>query len=192
MYQIFKSCIEVDQIEETLSLEEIKRHYNNIQRCNLYTDMIFAEVNDEAVSYGRCMWNLEVNGEYFYPWIVNLKPEWRGKGIGFAMAQHLHARIKEIARQHPKTAVKYLQNGASDTQLWQQDLLARLEMEPIRYGILMTRPCSQPIETTPLPEGIEMRPTKTADLRKIWESANEAFRDHFGAVEPTEEEYQNW
>jgi mycothiol synthase len=190
--EIFQAMQTADKIEETYTLEELANSYNNLQRCNLYTDMIFAEVKDEPVGCGRCSWKPEINGDHIYSLVVNLKPDWRGSGIGIAMAKHLQARVLEIARRHPPEAPKYIQMGASNAQPWQTQLILDEGFEPVRYGILMTRPCSLPIETTELPPDLDMRPVKTGELRKIWESANEAFRDHFGAVEPTEEEYQTW
>jgi ribosomal protein S18 acetylase RimI-like enzyme len=192
MLEVFNACIETDKIEAEHTLEDITRHYNNVQRCNLYTDMIFAEIEGEVVGYGRCMWNQEVNGDYVYVSFINLMPEWRGQGIGIAMATHLHTRIRENARKHPEDAPKFFQMWGSDTQQWYSELIERLGLEPVRYSILMTRPCSQPVEVIPLPEGLEVRPTKTGELRKIWEGVYEAFSDHFGAVEPTEEDFQNW
>ena len=44
----------------------------------------------------------------------------------------------------------------------------------------------------PLPEGIEVRPVLPQDYRKIWNAANEAFMDEYGATAPTEEWYQSY
>jgi ribosomal protein S18 acetylase RimI-like enzyme len=192
MLEIFQAMQEADKIEQSFSLEELTNSYNNIQRCNLYTDMIFAEVGDEPVGYGRCFWNPEVNGDYVYILFVNLKPEWRGSGIGLAMVKHLQARIREIARRHPVEVDKYIQMAASNHQPWQAQLTIDQGLTPVRYSILMTRPCSLPIKPTPLPRGLELRPPRTDQLRQVWDACHDAFRDHFGAVEPTEAEFQNW
>jgi ribosomal protein S18 acetylase RimI-like enzyme len=37
-----------------------------------------------------------------------------------------------------------------------------------------------------------MRPVTPAEYRKAWDADHAAFRDHWGYVEPTEEQYQNW
>jgi ribosomal protein S18 acetylase RimI-like enzyme len=192
MLNVLKVCIEADQMEEEYTLEDLTREYENIQRCSLPTDMIFAEINGEVIAFGACRWDQEISNDFTYRSFVSLIPEWRGKGIGLAMAKHLHARIREIARQHPQEAAKFFQMHAADTQTWQTGLITKLGLEPVRYAILMTRPCSLLVEVTPLPEGIEVRPTKTGDLRKIWNSAYEAFHDHFGARQLTEQDYQNW
>ena len=57
--------------------------------------------------------------------------------------------------------------------------LASTDYRPIRYGFQMWRPLDQPIPEIPLPEGIELRPVRDADHRKIWDADNEAFLDHW-------------
>ena len=39
---------------------------------------------------------------------------------------------------------------------------------------------------------IEVRPVEEAHLRQIFDAESEAFRDHWGYVEPTETDYQRW
>jgi GNAT superfamily N-acetyltransferase len=107
LHDIMVTCFEADQIEEEYTLEDITRQYNNVQRCNLYTDMIFAEIDGEVIGYGRCWWNQEVSGDYVYPSFIHLLPEWRGTGIGLAMVKHLHARIQippNVVRRHRAVA----------------------------------------------------------------------------------------
>ena len=43
-----------------------------------------------------------------------------------------------------------------------------------------------------MPEGLEVRPAKPEHYRVIWEADVEAFRDHWGFSEPTEDDYQRW
>jgi hypothetical protein len=75
------------------------------------------------------------------------------------------------------------------------DLAALLEKNgyrPERYGFEMVRPDLEDIPDTPLPEGLEVRPVLPEHYRAIWEADTEAFRDHWGFVEPSEEDYQAW
>jgi ribosomal protein S18 acetylase RimI-like enzyme len=57
---------------------------------------------------------------------------------------------------------------------------------------MMLRPCSEPVDVNPLPEGLEVRPVAPEDYRKLFDANSEAFRDHWGYVPPTEEDYQNF
>jgi len=56
----------------------------------------------------------------------------------------------------------------------------------------VVRPTLNHILDVPLPAGLEIRPARPEHYRAIWEASNEAFRDHWGFVQPTEEDYQAW
>jgi ribosomal protein S18 acetylase RimI-like enzyme len=43
-----------------------------------------------------------------------------------------------------------------------------------------------------MPDGLEVRPVSSEQVREVWEAAAEAFRDHWGNIEPSEEEYQKF
>jgi ribosomal protein S18 acetylase RimI-like enzyme len=53
----------------------------------------------------------------------------------------------------------------------------------------MVRPTVTGLPTHPLPDGLQVRPVTEDQLRTIWEADAEAFRDHWGYVAPTEENY---
>ncbi len=192
MLEVFLSAMEIDGIDTADTLEDIKRNYAHLVRCDPTTDMIMAEMNGALIAYGRCWWDEEFNGDLVYTFFVNMRPEWRGKGIGIGMARHLMDRLRVISLEHPADTHKYFQVWANDSQRWQIGMLERLGLKPVRYNLFMTRPCSQPVEVTPLPPGIGVRPVKATEYRKVRQADQEAFRDHWGYVESTEEDYQSW
>lgn len=181
-----------DQMEWVVTAENIARDYTYLVRSDIEKDMLFAEVDGEVIAYSRCMWDEELNGDHLYSHLVNIKPAWRGKGIGKAMSHHQQKRLREIASEHPAEALKYFQAWASETQAWWSDFLSRDGFEPVRYGLTMTRPCSELVEVHPLPVGLEVRPAKEEHYRQIWDADQEAFQDHWGYVPATEENYQDW
>ena len=56
----------------------------------------------------------------------------------------------------------------------------------------MTRSTLDDIDVPPMPPGLEVRAVTEADLPAIWEAIVEAFRDHFGAWDTSEESYRAW
>jgi ribosomal protein S18 acetylase RimI-like enzyme len=60
----------------------------------------------------------------------------------------------------------------------------------VRYGFQMVRPTLDDAPDAPMPDGLEIREVREEDLRKIWDAADEAFRDGWGYRAPTEEDYQ--
>ena len=56
----------------------------------------------------------------------------------------------------------------------------------------MVRPTVDDVPDHRLPKGLEIRPVRDEDMRTIWEADVEAFRDHWGFSEQTEEAYQRF
>jgi ribosomal protein S18 acetylase RimI-like enzyme len=56
----------------------------------------------------------------------------------------------------------------------------------------MSREIVSDLPTTPLPAGLDIRPVQPEHLRAIWDSKEEAFRDHWGYRPETEQDYQRW
>ena len=59
----------------------------------------------------------------------------------------------------------------------------------IRYGFEMRRPLDEPIPDAALPAGIELRPVREEDHRRIWDADVEAFRDHWEPRDRDESDY---
>lgn len=192
MLDVYKEAMEADGLEAADTLEDLANNYNHLVRSDPATDMLMAEVDGELVAYGRCWWDEELDGKYRYSFFINIKPEWRYRGIGNVYAKFLMNRLKQIANQHPAEAEKYYQAYSSKQQKWQSALLEYFGFEIVRYSFHMIRPCSQPVRVYRLPKGIVVRTPTPQEYRKVWEADHEAFRDHFGYVEPSEEWYQTW
>jgi ribosomal protein S18 acetylase RimI-like enzyme len=56
----------------------------------------------------------------------------------------------------------------------------------------MVCPFHEPIKVTPMPKGLEIRTVPRDQFRKVWEADQEAFKDHWGYVPGTENDYQRW
>jgi mycothiol synthase len=198
MAAIVRLSAEVDDTERADTPEELEKYFAHLTNCDPYTDMIFAEVDPgdgrepEVIGYSRGTWRMEASGERRYMFFVRILPKWRRKGIGLAMLHWMEGRLREIASDHPLEVEKYFLSVAEQGET---DLVALLEKngyQPARYGFEMVRPDLENIPDTPLPDGLEVRPVLPEHYRAIWEADSEAFRDHWGFVEPSEEDYQAW
>jgi ribosomal protein S18 acetylase RimI-like enzyme len=192
MAEIINAANLADKEDEIVTVEDIALNYAHLQRSDTTKDMLFIEVDGKPVGYGRCMWDAEPNNDHFYGFFLHLKPEWRDKGLEMPVFEHFIRRLKEIAAEHPADAPKYFQIWNNTEGIWLKRYLEQLGFEPVRYAISMVRPCSQPIEVQPLPEGVEVQPVDESQLRAIFDAESEAFRDHWGYIEPTEKDYQRW
>lgn len=187
-----------DQIERSDTLDDIARNYALLHNCDPYQDMIFAQVDGKVIAYGRVWWDLNSDGEWLGFSLTFMHPEWRRKGIGTAMLRHNERRLREIASQLeadgtilPSTP-RFFEVGASDVEVGATALFVKEGYTPVRYAFSMIRPLSDPVEVTPMPEGLEIRLVLPHQYRALWDAMQEAFRDHWSFVPEGEEEYQKW
>lgn len=183
---------EADQVERVISVEDIANSYAHLTNSDAYRDMIFAEIDGEVIGYSRGWWFEEEGGPRLYGFVGFLVPTWRRKGIGREMLRWTESRLRTIATEHPPEQPKFFQAFLSESEV---GLAAMLEQEgytPVRYGWEMVRPTLDDIPDFPLPEGVEIRPALPEHYRAIWDASTEAFRDHWGFVQPTEDDYQAW
>lgn len=189
---VFNTCKEVDDIRYTLTVEAIAHNYAHLQRCNLYTDMIFAEVDGKPVGYSRVDWYPEDGGDYVYFALGWIDPAWRRKGIGTAILKHNERRIREIATGHPRQATKWYQNDYESQQVGTAALLKANGYQEVRWGYRMTRPIGDPLPEAPMPPGIEVRPVVEDQVRLVWDALQDAFSESWGFSRGDEEDYQRF
>jgi mycothiol synthase len=190
MAELINACKDVDGVERSTSIEDMARNYRHLENCDPRTDMVLAEMDGQLIAYGRIYWDDLLDGiRLFHPFGF-LHPDWRGKGIGTALWAAGERRAREIASQHPKEKPKFLQVEPLESEKDLNALLERNGYLPVRYEIHMVRDLSEPFPSVPLPPGFEVRPVKTEHLWTIFGASNEAFRDHWGSRDESEEEYK--
>jgi ribosomal protein S18 acetylase RimI-like enzyme len=107
------------------------------------------------------------------------------------MLRWCELRIKEIAESHPQDSKRFFQTYSSEHKADLNKILEALGYEPARYFISMSRSLED-IPTAELPEGIDVRPVNLSETRKVWDAANDAFRDHWGFSQPKEEHFVSY
>jgi mycothiol synthase len=198
MATITRVSAEVDDTERADTPEELEQFFAHLTNCDPYTDMIFAEVDPgdgrdvEVIGYSRGTWRMEGSGERRYMFFGRILPHWRRKGIGQAILRWMEGRLREIAAGHPTEVEKYFLSVAAQGETGLAAMLEKTGYQPVRYGFEMVRPDLENIPNFPLPEGLEMREVLPEHYQAIWDADTEAFRDHWGFIEPSEEDYQGW
>jgi len=190
--QVFNACKVLDGVEHTLTMESIDNHFQHLERSDPNKDMIFVELEGKPIAYARVGWYPEESGDRIYyslGWVV---PEHRKKGIGTAMLAFCERRLREIAAGHPPEGRKFYQSGYDDGQKDQKRLLSSSGYEGVRWFFEMTRPIEAPLPEVSLPATFEVRPVPEDRYRDVFKAQSEAFRDHWGFVEPSEEDYKRF
>jgi mycothiol synthase len=176
-----------DRVE---TADSIASGYDHLQRCDPTRDLLVAEVDGLPVAYGRVFWDDEDDGRV-YKNVCFVDPMHGGCGIGTALLAWNEARLRAIAADHdvPTKIVQAFVNDANDAAT---ALVRGAGYEPGTYMAEMVRPSVDDLPDHPLPDGLELRPVHEEDIRTIWEADVEAFRDHWGFVEQTDEDFERF
>lgn len=174
--------------EDYFTVDDMAHHYQPGSRFDPDRDVIVAEAEGEIVGYGRTTWDEVAEGGREYWVVVQAHPD--HPAARDQIVEWVERRALEVAESHPP-GEKYLTGWSDEAMSWASVLRER-GYHQVRLGATLVRPNLDEIPHRPLPEGIKMRPVEEAHLRAIWEADIEAFRDHWGYVEQTEEDYQKW
>ena len=184
---------EFNDYDWAITLDDLKNEQNWRKNYDINEQIVFVELNDEPIGYLFYNWNLEEDpkGYMLHVGINLLEAYWDGP-IPQIMLEYQEEKLDAMTKDLPKDAPRLYSLGRSQKAEKQLAFYAENGYTPVRYFFEMIRPMSKPIGEHPLPEGLEIRPVKPEEYRTIWDGDNEAFRDHWGYSEPTEEQYQAW
>lgn len=178
--------------EVYIQVEDIASGFKFLPHCNLETDMLFAELNGQIVAYGVCRWEQEKQRKIFIIGI-NILPELKAKGIDAAMLLWLEQRALEISHELPGEEERIFLQSCFQNDVTYCSLLEAAGYKHTRSFYSMARSLESELpEHGDLPAGIEVRPALPSQYHLVWEKANEAFREHWGFVEPRQEDFLSW
>jgi ribosomal protein S18 acetylase RimI-like enzyme len=181
---------EADQLESTISVEDVALSFKHIENCDPRRDMLLAEVDGKVIGYTRVWWSKDPSGLYLYNHSVDLLPEWRGKGIRNAMLRYNEQRLREMSQTHPTDVPHIFQSIASESEKDWISVLTNEGYRIFRCGFRMVRPNLENIPDLPFPEGIEVRPAKPEHYRAIINAWNEACKDMRAQIPISDEDFK--
>ena len=101
-------------------------------------------------------------------------------------------RAGEVQAASAAPTERRLESWAFESQSRRSRLLASEGFEVVRWFFEMLRPNLEDIADMPMPDGLEVRPVVPEQHRRIWAADIEAFRDHWGASEESEEAFERF
>lgn len=192
MHRVHQAAAAANGIEEAITVEQMDIAYANHVNCDHERDIVLAEVDGVLVAYARVFWQELVEGGRSYENFGFVHPDWRRRGIGSALHRHNEQRLREIAAEHPDASPKWLASDGADLDIGNEALLRASGYEPARFYYEMVVEPLEGIVAPPMPDGIQLRPVTREHYRQIWEAEAEAFRDHWGESEWTEEGWREF
>jgi mycothiol synthase len=189
---IANACKEVNGFDWLITLDDIKNDELWSANYDIHQQLIYMELNGETIGYFGWNWQEEMDGTMvFWPW-GNLLPIHWGKGIEELMLQFIEEQCRSVAAGMPAEQKKIFRTWRKNKA---KDIVAffvRHGYQPERFFFEMIRPIEKEIPDSPLPDGLEIRPVEPEHYRAIWDAEQEAFRDHWGYAQPTEQMFEAW
>jgi mycothiol synthase len=171
--------------------EQFETFYRNLSNCDPATDVVIVERDERMVGYGRISWREELDGQRIYETIAFADPTVNVPGLFAAIHDTVEARGLEVAAGHPP-GPKAFDSSTAEHATEREAVLRGRGYQPVRYAFHMIRPTMDDLPDAPLPDGLEIRDVHPEQLRQIWDADVEAFRDHWGAAEPTDADYRQF
>jgi len=184
---------EADALPERTSLEDMAAQVAHPSEAfDPRRDVTLAEVDGSVVAIGMRTIVDTTDGLREYRLHGAVDPAWRRRGIGRAMLVESERRLLDAAAAEHGATHRVFGAWSGETQAGDAALLESAGYTPVRYFFDMVRPDLDAIENVPLPEGIEIRPIGPGDARAVWEADIEAFQDHWGGFDHSDEQLQRW
>jgi mycothiol synthase len=180
--------------EGVATVAEVDHTYAHLEHCDPLTDMVMVESADGRLAgYTRTEWQQVEGGERKYFVFAKLDPDWVGTDLAAALLEANRARARAIASGHAVDCPKLFEGWSEDDrERILADAYRAMGFRPVTFGATMVRSHLDDVPATSLPAGLKIRPVHESHLRAIWEADKEAFRDHWGYSEPTEEDWERF
>lgn len=156
---------------------------------DIATDVVVAEVDGRMVAIAEVERIVREGIAVYHTW-GNVHPRYRRRGLGRTLLDANIRRAEERARLEPADQPVELAGFVDEGETGHQALMTGSGFEPIRWFFLMRRDLTEPIPAMELPEGLELRPMQAEHHRAIFDAEVEAFRDHWGNREKTDNDFE--
>jgi GNAT superfamily N-acetyltransferase len=155
-------------------------------------DVTVAELDGRPVAVSRREWVDSTDGPRDYRVDGAVDPAWRRRGIGAALLTDGMRLSRELADVHGTPRPRVFGSWSSDSQTGDIALLRAAGFSPARWFFEMERPTLGAVTDMPLPDGLELHPITRDLAKRVWDADIEAFQDHWGGFDHSDEHLERW
>jgi mycothiol synthase len=177
-----------DDIPWLPTVSNLRSEMENRTSVDPKRDVLLAEEDDRTVGMTWVERVVRDGGPVYEMWGAVL-PDVRRHGLGTALLDWSLARIRQRAVNEDPGVPIVVQGESEEQEVGHGALLATAGLTAVRRFFLMRRPTLENVPDVPLPDGLEIRPITEDQRRPILEAEFEAFKDHWGTREPSEEHF---
>ena len=193
MAELANRCFEADAVPWRTDPAEQENWLSTAnEKFDPGRDAFLVEVDGTLVASADTEWVDTTDGLREFRMGALVDPAWRHRGIGSWLQRLLEQHVAKLSAAYPTDRPKMLGSWAADTEKDRIELLTRFGFSPARYFFDMVRPTLDEIEEPVLPEGLEIRPVGDDQLRQLWDADVEAFLDHWGGFDGSQERFNQW
>lgn len=173
----------------TTTPEQLANTYDHATRFQPDRDVIVVEVDGRIRGYARGGINPIAGGGTVYEILPFIDPVIPTARLLPPMLSVLEAHLRRLAANDAARIA--LETFGGDATPDRDEVIRAAGFEPVRHAYQMVRPYVDDVPDAELPEGLEIRPVRPEDVRKIWDASVEAFRDEWAAVEPAASDFEH-
>jgi mycothiol synthase len=192
MAVVANASFAADSIESIRRVDDIRRDYAAMTRCDPSRDILMAQIDDQLVGYARTWDWTEAEGTLVQGQLAFVHPAYRRRGVGSALLRWLEARQREVAREHPGASSWLHHASVTEGERDRAALLQKAGYRIVRHFMEMKRPTLDNIPAFALPPGFEVRPVLPEHLPAIYNAHMQALQDHWGFSPPQPGDFENW
>jgi mycothiol synthase len=156
-------------------------------------DVRIAELDGRAVAFAESGWVDTTDGLREYRSGGAVDPSFRRRGIGTVLLADRIAAARVLDATYTGDRPRVFGTHVDQRNVAGAALAVRFGFEPARWFFDMERSIEGDLpEVEPLPEGLELRPMSADQGWQLWLADHEAFRDHWGGHDASEESFRRW
>jgi len=182
-----------DGVPERTDTEQVRARFGHPNdHFDASRDVTIAEIDGVPVAVATREWVTTTDGLREYRHGGAVDPAWRRHGIGSALLAENQRLLTELATANPMSIPSVFGAWTGDTQHGAVALLDAAGYRQVRWFFDMLRPSLDDLPLATLPEGLEVRPITIDSAKAVWLASIEAFRDHWGGFDGSDERLQQW